>query len=281
MHFHFPFTTVQVLWTLTFAGHLVLLVVLLGRERIRRFPWFTTSIVLMTLRLLASRLLFGRLPRLTLSEIFIGMADIAAVVSLLVLVELARHTFGKVTRRAWIVAAVVLLAIGGGVLATWGNWPSWKTVAFNTLLARLEMLQLFSLKMGLLVDVLTILLGLLVILFGRRYGAGWRSHGQQIMIGLSTASLGQLGVQAIWERIVKTTVPHSMADYERVMGLRDKLFNGDSVVYLLVVVWWIVCLWIDEPGKADLAAVAVPVGDGGPEREMSAAVEPPGPPSQS
>ena len=43
MHFNFAFTAVQVLWTLTFAAHLVLLVVLLGRDRTRRFPWFTTG----------------------------------------------------------------------------------------------------------------------------------------------------------------------------------------------------------------------------------------------
>ena len=51
------------------------------------------------------------------------------------------------------------------------------------------MLQLLAQKTGLLVDVLTIGLGLLVVLFGRRYGAGWRSHVQRILIGLSTASL--------------------------------------------------------------------------------------------
>ena len=43
MHFNFHFTTVQVLWTLTFASLLVLLVVLLGRDRMRRFPWFTAE----------------------------------------------------------------------------------------------------------------------------------------------------------------------------------------------------------------------------------------------
>ena len=42
MHFNFGFTTIQVLWTLTFAALLVLLVVLLGRDRARRYPWFTT-----------------------------------------------------------------------------------------------------------------------------------------------------------------------------------------------------------------------------------------------
>ena len=39
-----------------------------------------------------------------------------------------------------------------------------------------------------------------------------------------------------------------MAEYQRVVGLREKLFNANSVVYVLVLIWWIVCLWIDEPG---------------------------------
>ena len=61
MHLNFSFSAVQTLWTLTFAALLVLMVVLLGRDRVRHFPWFTTAIVLTALRLLASRLLFGRL----------------------------------------------------------------------------------------------------------------------------------------------------------------------------------------------------------------------------
>ena len=70
MHFNFHFTQIQVLWTLTFAALMVLLIVLLGRERIRRFPWFTASIVVLALRLLTSRLLFGKLPPMdALSEI--------------------------------------------------------------------------------------------------------------------------------------------------------------------------------------------------------------------
>ena len=56
MHLNFGFTTVQILWTLTFAALLVLLVVLLGRDRTRRFPWFTASIALVAVRLLASRM---------------------------------------------------------------------------------------------------------------------------------------------------------------------------------------------------------------------------------
>jgi hypothetical protein len=270
MHFNFPFTAVQILWTLTLAAHLVLLVVLLGRDRTRRFFWFTASIALVTLRLIASRLLYGRLPQITMSGVFIVLADISTIVALLVLVEIARRAFSRVQRTPWIVWTVLLLAVGGVVLATWGHWPAWKTIVPNSLLAWLSLLQLVAQKGGLLVDVLTVQLGLLAILFGRRYDAGLRSHALQIMIGLSTTSLAQLSVQIIWQIIAASAKPHSMAEYERVVGLREKLFNGNSVVYLAVAIWWIVCLWIDEPGGAQPAEVAIPVGAGNPAGEASA-----------
>ena len=60
MHFNFDFNSTQILWTLTFAALLVLMVVLLGRDRVRRFPWFTTAMALTALRMLASRLLYHR-----------------------------------------------------------------------------------------------------------------------------------------------------------------------------------------------------------------------------
>ena len=258
MHFNFHFTAVQTLWTLTFSTLLVLLVVLFGRDRARRFPWFTASIVLVTLRLLSNRLLFGRLSQLTMGTIFIVMADLSAIIALLVVVEMARGAFGRASRRCWTIAGLVLLAIGGIVLWKWGPWPAWKSLAFDTPLAKLQVLQLLAQKTGLLGDVLIIGLGVLVVAFGRRYGAGWRSHVQQIVIGLSTASLSQILAQVIWQVIVRTAgQPHSEAEYLRIVGLRDKLFNANSVVYIAVVIWWIVCLWIDEPGTARPAAEGV------------------------
>ncbi|MFZ0746224.1 MAG: hypothetical protein WAM85_17580 [Terracidiphilus sp.] len=259
MHFNFAFSTVQVLWALTFAAHLVLLVVLMGRDRMRRFPWFTTGIVLVALRLVTSRLLYGRMPQLTTSAIFIVLADLSSIVGLLVVVELARRAFARASRRSWVVSTIVLLALGATVLATWGKWPAWKTLSVTSPLALLGLMQLLAQKAGLLVDVLTVALGLLVVLFARRNGAGWRSHAQQIVIGLSTASIAQLAVQAIWQIIAKTAAPHSMAEYQRIVGLREKLFNANSVIYLAVLIWWIVCLWIDEPG-APSAAETAPAG---------------------
>jgi hypothetical protein len=111
-------------------------------------------------------------------------------------------------------------------------------------------MQLGAQKLDMLVDLLTVELGLLVVLLGRRFGAGWRSHTQRIVIGLATASSAQLAVQAIWQFVARSAAPHSQAEYDRILGLRDKFFNANGALYIAVVVWWIVCLWMDEPGNS-------------------------------
>ncbi len=250
MHFNFHFTTVQTLWMLTFAAELVLLVVLLGRDRIKRYPWFTLAVVVMALRLLAIRLLADRLPQLTLTAIFIILADISSVLGFLVVVEMARRAFAPARRGVWRLWVLGVLAVGGGILAVWGPWPPLKTLTADSFIADLRLMQLAAQKFDMLTDLLTIELGLLVIFLGRRFAAGWRTHTQRIVIGLSTASCAQLGVQAIWLRIAVSATPHSQAEYEHVVGLRDKLFNANGALYVGILVWWIVVLWMDEPGTA-------------------------------
>ena len=258
MHFHFNFSANEILWTLTFAGLLVLLVVLLGRDRARRFPWFTAAMVIMALRMVASRLLLGRMPPITSSEIFLVLADTASIVSILVVVEMARQAFKGAGRVAWIAGTVILLAIGGVIVAKWGSWPAWKTLTAGSQMSALRLMQLVAQKTDLLADTLTIQLGLLVVLVGRRFNAGWRSHTQQIVIGLSTASLAQVAVRIIWQQIALHTTVHAQADYARVMGLQDKFYNANGAIYVAVLVWWIACLWIDEPGSAAGGAAAAP-----------------------
>lgn len=255
MHFNFHFTAVQVLWTLTFASLLVLLVVLLGRDRIRRFPWFTTGIVLVTFRLLINRLLHDRLPPITMGEIAITLSLISALVSLVILIEMARKAFRGASARSWLLWTIGLLILGGLVVWKWGPWPNFHTIAFDSLIAKLQFMQFLSVKIGLLVDALSIGLGVLVIALGHRYGAGWRSHVQRIVIGLSTASLSQMTAQGIWQVIAHHTSPHSQAEYERVLGIQEKLLNTNSAVYVLVLVWWIICLWNDEPGSLRQAEI--------------------------
>ncbi len=256
MHFHFDFSAAQILWTLTFAALLVLLVVLLGRDRARRFPWFMASIALMGLLLLTTQLLLGKMARIKGTEIFLALSDLAIVVSLLVLVELARRAFRGAGRISWVIGTLALVTVGAVVLALWGVWPAWKTLTATPQLTAIRLMDLVAEKGNLLANSLAIELGLVVVLLGRRFKAGWRSHPQQIVIGLSTAALAQLALRGTLQAIGTHTHIRTQAEYERIMDLRDKLMHANSVVYLCVLVWWIAWLWLDEPGAPSVAARA-------------------------
>lgn len=249
MHLNFAFTAVQILWTLRFAALLVLLIVLLGRDRIHRFPWFTGSIVLAALSHLTARLLFGRLPQFTFAGVSIVLLDIAAILSFLVLLEIARRVFARASVRAWAVAGGLLIAVGVIVLLKWGSWPAAATLRPNTPIALLGLLQLIAEKLGLLNSVLAIGLALLVAVFGGRFGQGIRSHAQQIVLGLGVIGLSQVAVQAAWQIIMARTPLHSLEEYQHLLALKDKLINVNDGVYAVVVVAWVLCLWFDEPGS--------------------------------
>jgi hypothetical protein len=255
MPLHFPVSTADVLWTLTFAAHLVLLVVLLGRDRVRRFPLFTAGVVVTAFRLLAVKLLGNRIPQVTFIEIVLVTLAASVVIGLLVLLELARKAFGKVQRGAWIAGALTVMVIGAIVLWKWGAWPAWAVVKAGS---PWQLLQLIAQKGTRLLDIETILVGLLIIVLGARFGAGWRTHTQRIAIGLSTVSIAQLGLEAIWESIVNHVranpeMIRSMADQQRIIALGDKFSNANKLLFIAALIWWIVTLWMDEPGTVSAA----------------------------
>ncbi len=248
MHFHFDFSAAQILWTLTFAAELILLVVLLGRDRARRFPWFTLNIALMALLLLTTRLLFNRMPAITASIIFLALSDLATLVSWVVIAEVARRGFAGASRRSWIITTIVTLVIAGVVLWLWGPWPAWKTFTGGSRLVAMRGMQMLADKGSVLACLLEIQLAILLVLFGRRFRGGWRSHPQMIAIGLSTAALSQIAIRALWQALASHTVIHSQAEYLRMMTLRNQIYHANNVVYLCVLVWWIAWLWLNEPG---------------------------------
>jgi hypothetical protein len=260
---HFDFSANQILWTLTFASELVLLVVLLGRDRARRFPWFMGSIILSALLLLISRLLFGRMAPVVTSTIFLVMSDLAALISLMVVAEVARRAFATASRRTWIIGTLSAVLVAVVVLIAWGPWPKSDTFTGGSMLVTLRSLQLFADKGATLGALLCIELGILVVLFGRRFGAGWRSHPQQIAIGLSTAGIAQLGTRVVWQFIAGRLTVHTQAEYQHAVDLRDHIYTANNVLYWLVMVWWIAWLWLDEPGTAP--AEAIGEGEQGPE----------------
>ncbi len=257
MHFHL--STDQVLWTLTFAALLVLLVVLLGRDRARRFPLFMASIAVVTLRLLVTRLLFNRIKPLVLSEILLTLADLGVLAALLVIVEMARTAFAQASRWAAIGVTLAALAVSGTALAVWGPWPSWATLRASSTLATLRRMQMAAEKGDLLAGMLAIELAFLVVFFGRRFHAGWRSHVHRIVLGLAAVAAAQLAVRGAWQAITLKAVVHSRAQYDSLMTVRDRMYSANDIVYLCVLIWWIVCLWCDEPGaRADGAESSAP-----------------------
>ena len=237
----------RIIWTLTFATQLVLLVVLMGRDRARRYPWFTAGIALMALRLMAEVLLNGRMAKLPLQEVLFALGDMSAIVSLLVVVEMARRAFAGIQRSIFIVNTVGLLAMAGGMLYFLKPWPEWKQLAaLDPMMIRLILMQLAAQKGELLVALLTVGLGLLVLLFGRRFKAGWRSHTQSIVIGLFAVAVSLLALDVV----VLRTFHYTQAEQASVMHLRLSFAFAHELMYLAALVWWIVWLWRDEPGAA-------------------------------
>jgi hypothetical protein len=170
---------------------------------------------------------------------------------------MARTAFAKASRSAAIGVTFAALAVSGTALAVWGPWPSWATLKVSSTLATMRRMQLAAEKGDLLAGMLAIELALLVVFFGRRFHAGWRSHVQRIVLGLAAAAAAQLTVRSVWQSITLKAVIHNRTQYDHLMTLRDRMYSANDTVYLCVLIWWIVCLWFDEPAsRSDVATPA-------------------------
>lgn len=242
----------RIIWTLTFAAQLVLLVVLVGRDRARRYPWFTAGIALLTLRMMAEVLLSGRMAKLPLQVTLFTLRDLEVIVGLLVLVEMARRAFAGVQRSVWVVNTAGMLLVAGWLLYAFEPWPVWKNLPLDSLLSKLLLMQLAAHNGDVLVALLTVGLGVLVMFFGRHYKAGWRSHTQQIVIGLFAVAVSLLALEVV----ILRTLHYTQAQSESVMRLRLSFAFAYQLISLAAQVWWIAWLWRDEPGatKPELTA---------------------------
>lgn len=273
MHLDFGFHFVQILWALSFASLLVLEVVLLGKDRARRFPLFSINVALVTLRLLISRLLFGRLDPLKMNFLFLGLAVVIGIVNLALLVELARQAFKGASRKAWLRGTAALLLISGTAVAVWGPWPSWQTLTSQSSMALLRFLQLFAQRSDMLACMIAILLLALMAFAGKRFGTGWRSHALRLTLGLAVYGASQLSARGIWQYIATHVMPHSREEYEHLLDLQEKIYNGSSIVYILVLLWWIYALWQQDPNHPDpVTEVAAPTSKAQP--VLEAQIEP-------
>jgi hypothetical protein len=272
--------TEQVLWALVLAAHFVLLIVLLGRDRASRFPWFTASIAVSTVHLLADHLLSGKLTTIAFYWQSYTIMAIEAILGLLVLVELARRVFssgkgGRILKgKGWLGGIMVTLAIAIAAIWAWGPWPTWKVLNAQPAQLPLLLVVLFAMKSTLFVGLLTVEVALLMRIFGKRFGFGWKTHAQQIALGLSTYAIGVLVVQGITDSIKHNLHITSREQYDRLVHLFASLDNARLALWVLVLIWWIIWLWRDEPGShPELATAGAPVLAGPPTLERGAEAE--------
>jgi hypothetical protein len=282
------FSLEQILWALVLAAHLVLLIVLLGRDR--RFPWFTALTVLSTVRLIADHLLHGKLTSIAFYwQSYVGIA-LEAVITILLLIALARQVFasGKagliLKPRGWLGWIMVMVAIAAGTVWAWGRpWPTWTALHADPEQFRLLLTAFAALKLMLAANLLAVETGVLTLAFGKRFGFPWKSHPQQIMLGLSTNAAAILAIQATQD-IIRRNVVQQIASvprqegqkiYERTTHLFSNLDNARNTIWLVVLLWWIFWLWRDEPGgtNPEPASIEVPVLAGPPSDILQAEAE--------
>ncbi len=247
-------TIEQILWALVVAGHLVLLIVLLGRDRAAHFPWFTTAIAVSAARLIADHLLQGKLTTIAFHWQTYVSLTLDDLICFMVLLELLRRVFssGKagliLKPKGWIGGAFVTLAVAAGAVWLWGPWPSTAAIKADPAQLPLLLVALTATKGQIFIALLTVQVALLLLVAGRRFGFEWRTHPQQIALGLSTNALGFLAVQGIADSIKRTVHLTSREQYERVVHLFTNLDNTRSALWILVLLWWITWLWRDEQG---------------------------------
>lgn len=244
----------EILWALVLAAHLWLLIVLLGRDRVSRFPWFTVVTALSAVHLIADHLLNGKLTSIAFFwQSYIAILLIS-LLGLLVLVEIARNVFSSckagliLNINGWLGWTLVTGGLAVGAVWLWGPWPTWQALNAEPRELPLLLVVISATKLQLFLALLTVELGLLVRIFGKRFGSGWTSHAQQIVLGLSTYALGFLAVLATTDIIKHTVHLTSHEQYERIVHLFSHLDNARFALWFVVLVWWIVWLWRDEPG---------------------------------
>lgn len=287
---HLPFTPIQVIWTLIFASQLVLLVVLIGRERHRRFPWFTASIVLSALRLLTAELLYERLPMISYNAISLSLACISVGVSLAVLVELDLMIL---TGRSRWVAGLAALLTGGIAVALWGPWPSWELINIHTQIGVLRAMQVAAVKGESLAAIVALALGLAILIYqvyprkravptgGSGGCIGWSSRPARILLGITTYSVALIATMAVRQLIALAANSHPLthSEFERIQELLERLANVPYTALIPVQIWWIYSMWIEKPNLGEPGVSTAELGTPTDESALSIPDAPSAPPS--
>jgi hypothetical protein len=216
--------TNHIIWVAGLLGHLILLVVLFSRRRASRFPWFTLLIGFYLLRSigLAATAHFTGHPAHRFATQAIDLTDVCLQAA--VLAELMWMALRPLNRSRQATLSLLLLASGAlmvfRVAPPVRVWHSMALVLIHFLLS-----------------VLLLEWAVLLLFLLRPLQLSWRSHVAAISFGFGVYSLALLAGGGYF------TIGREMSDFVLFAFVRIG-------VYLLVLLWWIVCLWL--PARQEL-----------------------------
>jgi hypothetical protein len=216
--------TNNLIWAAGLLGHVLLLVVLFTRHRVARFPWFTLLIFFYLLRSvgLAATLHFSGHPAHRFAILILDSTDVLLQCAVLAeLAWIALRPLGGIRR-----FTLPLLLVGSAVLIVMRLAPA----GYTSL--RMDLVLLHFLLSVLMVEWAVVLAFLL-----RPLGLSWRSHVAAISFGFGVYSAALLAGGGYF------TIGREMSDYVFFSFLRIS-------VYLLVLLWWALALWFQEPKAA-------------------------------
>jgi hypothetical protein len=213
--------TDHLIWATGLLGHLLLLTVLFTRKRVARFPWFTLLIVFYLLRsigLAAGMRFFGH-PAHLFTTIVVDITDI--LLQCAVLAELgwiALRPLGDLRR-----VTLPLLIVASSVLIVMRLAPAGHS-SVRTVLVLIHFL----------LSVLMVEWAVVLAFLLRPMGLSWRSHVAAISFGFGVYSAALLAGGGYF------TTGREMRDYVFFSFFRIS-------VYLVILLWWSVSLWLQEP----------------------------------
>ena len=148
----------------------------------------------------------------------------------------------------------LLFILAGGVLWKWGAMAQLESLAFDTTIAKLQFMQFLAVK-----------LGLLQMCFPSDSAcSSWPSGTLWSRLAQSCSAHHDRALDrfALADGGAGNLADHCTPHYPAFTGgirtrhwATGKLLNTNSAIYVLVVIWWIVCLWIDEPARQHTATL--------------------------
>lgn len=252
MNINLPYSQIQIIWTLLFASQLVLLVVLIGRDRTQRFWWFTASIAVAAVRELINVLLTGRISQIMFNAIYNIFAILAILLTLMALIEITRNIFTALSLRAWALLGSSISIISALVLYFLIPWSAQTGLDIHTQPGMLNILHLVAICGQLIAAISAVTIGVAALFFAPHIKGFWNSHALKVLAGFTTYSLVFISQLVIGQWI--STLAHNsgipVGEYARTNAILERLINVPYVTMIIVQCWWIRVLWLDEgPAK--------------------------------